>query len=120
MEIKGKIIAVLPAKSGISQRTGNDWMSQEYVIETHDQYPRKCCFNVFGKDKIDTFEIQAGEEMTVYCDIDAHEYNGRWFNSVTAWKVDRNMAAPVTTDAPVTSDQQPFASNESTTDDLPF
>jgi hypothetical protein len=21
-------------------------------------------------------------------DLDAHEYNGRWFNSVTAWKVE--------------------------------
>ena len=48
MELTGKIIAVLPAQSGTSNRTGNPWMSQEYVLETHDQYPRKCCFRVFG------------------------------------------------------------------------
>ena len=42
MEISGRIIAALPARSGTSARTGNTWMSQEFVIETHEQYPRKC------------------------------------------------------------------------------
>lgn len=95
MEITGKIIAVLPASSGTSARTGNPWMSQDYVIETHDQYPKKCCFRVFGQDKIQNFNIQVGEEMTVSFDIDCHEYNGRWFNDIRAWAVNRNVAAPV-------------------------
>ena len=126
MEIEGKIIAVLPARSGVSQRTGNEWKSQEYVIETHDQYPRKCCFNVFGSDKIDAMAIKAGEELRVSFDIDAHEYNGRWFNNITAWKVDRidaaaGQAAAAAQQAPMTSNQQPFASApDNSTDDLPF
>ena len=70
MEITGKIIAVLPERGGIS-KTGNEWKTQEYVIETHEQYPRKVCFNVFGADKIAQFNIQAGEEMTVSFDINA-------------------------------------------------
>ncbi|MDO5527227.1 MAG: DUF3127 domain-containing protein [Prevotella sp.] len=94
MEITGKIIAVLPPSSGVSARTGNSWMSQDYVIETHDQYPKKCCFRVFGQDKIQSFNIQVGEEMTVSFDIDCHEYNGRWFNDVRAWAVNRNVAVP--------------------------
>lgn len=94
MEITGKIIAVLPPSSGVSARTGNSWMSQDYVIETHDQYPKKCCFRVFGQDKIQSFNIQVGEEMIVSFDIDCHEYNGRWFNDVRAWAVNRNVAAP--------------------------
>ena len=36
MEITGKIIAVLPERGGIS-KTGNEWKTQEYVIETHEQ-----------------------------------------------------------------------------------
>ena len=88
MDITGKIIQVLPLQSGVSQRTGNAWQSQEYVIETHDQYPKKCCFKVFGEDKIKQFNIQMGAELTVSFDIDAHEYNGRWFNQVNAWKVE--------------------------------
>ena len=87
MEITGKIIAVLDKRSGTSQRTGNTWASQEYVLETHDQYPRRCLFNVFGEDKIANMNIQIGEELTVSFDIDAREYNGRWFNDIRAWKV---------------------------------
>ena len=68
-------------------------MTQDYVIETHDQYPRKCVFNVFGEDRIKQFNIQVGEELLVSFDIDAHEYNGRWFNTIRAFRVDRNMQA---------------------------
>ena len=86
MEISGRIIAALPARSGTSARTGNTWMSQEFVIETHEQYPRKCVFTVFGEDRLKEMNIEVGKEMTVSFDIDAHEYNGRWFNDIRAWR----------------------------------
>ena len=89
MEITGKIIAVLPARSGTSARTGSEWKVQEYVLETQEQYPRKMCFDIFGADKIDQFAIQLGEQLTVSFDIDAREYQGRWYNSIRAWKVER-------------------------------
>lgn len=136
MEITGKIIAVLPANSGVSARTGNPWKSQEFVIETHDQYPRKCCFRVFGEDKINQFNIQSGEELTVSFDIDAHEYNGRWFNNITAWAVNRNVAQmqagmppmgadPMAGQGPMNASMAPFppaqsAPAEQSADDLPF
>ena len=50
MELTGKIIAVMEAKSGKSAKTGNPWMVQEYVIEVPGQYPRSCVFTVFGED----------------------------------------------------------------------
>ena len=93
MELSGKVIAVLEPRGGVS-KTGNAWKVQEYVIETHDQYPRKMCFDVFGEDKINQFNIQIGEELTVHFDIDAREWQGRWFNSIRAWKVDRAQAGP--------------------------
>jgi len=93
MELTGRIIAVLPASSGVSARTGNAWMSQDYVIEVPGQYPRKCVFRVFGEDRIKQFNIQMGEDLTVSFDIDAHEFNGRWFNDVRAFAVQRGAAA---------------------------
>ncbi|MBQ7635377.1 MAG: DUF3127 domain-containing protein [Bacteroidaceae bacterium] len=129
MEITGKIIAVLEPRKGKSQRTGNDWMSQEYVLETHEQYPRRCCFRVFGEDKIKNMNIQVGEELTVSFDIDAREWQGRWFNDISAWKVDRVQvgvtpapaAAAAQTPAPdasaIPSPAAPAANEE---DDLPF
>lgn len=87
MELKGKIIVVLPERSGTSQR-GNQWRSISYVLETQEQYPKKLAFDVTN-DKIDQLNIQFGEILTVQFDINAREYNGRWFNSVNAWNVIR-------------------------------
>lgn len=88
MELAGKVIAVLEPRGGVS-KNGNEWKVQEYVIETHDQYPRRMCFDVFGADKIQQFNIQVDEELNVFFDIDAREWQGRWFNSIRAWKVER-------------------------------
>ncbi len=137
MEIIGKIIKVLPERSGVSARNGNEWKLASYVLETvGDRFPRKMMFEVFGADKIQQFAIQPGEMVRVSFDIDAHEYNERWFNSIRAWNVDRNVeaapapmaapsvapfgtapvAAPMPTSAPA---EAPFAPTENN-EDLPF
>lgn len=106
MEITGRIIAVLEARGGTSARTGSPWKMQDYVLETiNEQFPRRICFNVFGEDKIASMNIQLNEIMTVYFDINAREYQGRWYNDIRAWKVDRNInAAP----QPAPVGQPPF------------
>ena len=125
MEITGKIIAVLDARGGTS-KTGNEWKMQEYVLETHEQYPRKICFNVFGADKISQFNIQAGEELTVSFDINAREYNGRWYNDIRAWRVERGTRPITATEAmsaPAISAPKINAADFNTqneADDLPF
>lgn len=88
-EITGKIIAVLPTRSGTSAK-GTQWSSQTAVIETHEQYPKRVAFDVLG-DKITEFNLQVGEEVTVSFDINAREFNGKWWNSVNAWKVVREQ-----------------------------
>ena len=87
-EISGQIIAVLPTKSGTSAR-GTEWSSQTAVVETKEQYPKKVAFDVMGADRIAQFNLQVGDYVTVSYDIDAHEYNGKWFNAVRAWNVVR-------------------------------
>ena len=94
MDLTGRIIAVLPAQSGVSSRTGNSWMSQDYVIEVPGQFPRRCVFRLFGEDRIKQFNIQMNEDVTVQFDIDAHEYQGRWFNDVRAYNILRGQAVP--------------------------
>lgn len=88
-DITGKIIAVLPTRSGTSAK-GTQWSSQTAVIETHEQYPKRVAFDVLG-DKITEFNLQVGEEVTVSFDINAREFNGKWWNSVNAWKVVREQ-----------------------------
>lgn len=85
MELQGKVIAVLPERSGVSAR--GEWKSQSFVIETHEQYPKQMVFDVFGADRLAQFNINTGDEINVSFDITAHEYQGRWFNNIRAWNV---------------------------------
>ena len=119
MEISGKIIAVLPLATG--QGKNGTWRSQDYVLETGDQYPKKVCFNFFG-DKIEQFPLAIDDMVTVSFDLESREYNGRWFTSVRAWKVEKGAvngaSAPAVSSSPVTSfDVAPGAGEGS---DLPF
>ncbi|WP_028907894.1 DUF3127 domain-containing protein [Xylanibacter ruminicola] len=126
MELTGKIIAVMEARGGVSARTGNSWKTQEYVLEVPGQYPKRCVFNVFGEDRINQFNIQNGDELTIQFDIDAREYNGRWYNDVRAYNVIRGqqpvagapVAAPSAATSPFPPAQEP--ASEGSSDDLPF
>ncbi|MCC8186419.1 MAG: DUF3127 domain-containing protein [Bacteroides sp.] len=122
MEFTGKIIAILPPRGGVSKQ-GNEWKAQEFVIESHDQYPRKMCFDVFGEDKLSQFNIQMGEELTVSFDIDARQWQDRWFNSIRVWKVER-VAAGASFDAgspvPPPAASAPEFIPGDVKDDLPF
>lgn len=89
MELQGKVIAVLPERSGVFAR--GEWKCQTYVIETQEQYPKKMAFDVFGADRIANFGIRIGMVVDVSFDIDAHEYQGRYFNQIRAWDV-KNVA----------------------------
>ena len=131
MEITGKITYVLHERSGTSAR--GEWKAQSFVVETKDQYPRKMVFDVFGAERLQRFNIKLGDEVTVFFDIDAHEYQGRWFNNIRAYDVAHLDAAaaqaagqaaaadPQTTQAAPAPfpPAQPDAAGEST-DDLPF
>ena len=129
MDITGKIIFVSEQRSGVSKSSGNPWVTQDFVIETHDQYPRKCVFTVFGEDRLKQFNMQLNGEYTVSFDIDAHEYNGRWFNDIRAWRVVPAVAGaaaavpPVPPVAPApqmpTQAADPLA-GVTQNDDLPF
>ena len=131
MEITGRIIAVLEAKSGTSSKTGNPWMMQGYVIEAPGQYPRRCAFTVFGEDRIKQLNIQNGEDLTVQFDIDAREYNGRWYNDFRAYNVIRGLQIPqpvqiggttpisdLPFDAPTSDVEDPFKMDDGS--ELPF
>lgn len=128
MEIQGKVIAVLPERSGTSQR--GEWRSQTYVIETQEQYPKKMAFDVFGGDRIVNFGIHLGEVINVSFDIDAHEYQGRYFNQIRAWNVTKvaQQAMPCASNAAgavnPTNPQIPYppqsAQPQGNSNDLPF
>ena len=91
MEIQGKIIVALPEMTGTS-KAGNPWKKKEYVLETHDSYPKKVHFDFFG-DKADQYPLSVGDEITLSFDIESREYQGKWFTSIRGWKAEKAGAA---------------------------
>ena len=53
LEVKGKIIQILPLQSGTGRNGA--WKKQNFVIETFDKFPRKICFQLWN-EKTDNFE----------------------------------------------------------------
>ena len=89
MEIVGKVIQILPLQQGTSQRTNKPWMIQSFIIETQEQYPRKVCIEMFGEDRIKSNPVAVDQVVTVFYDLESREFNGRWYTSVRAWKVEQ-------------------------------
>ena len=89
-------------------------------------------FDVFGADRIASFGIHSGEVINVSFDIDAHEYQGRYFNQIRAWNVTKvsqqataqapaGVAQPSAPYTPPAQPQQPQSDVPSSDpDDLPF
>ena len=90
IEVIGKIIKVGDVRSGVSKRSGNEWKSQEYVIEEQGSngFPRMCNFTVFGADRIEQFQIKVGDTVHVWLDINARPWQDRYFNDIRAYRVD--------------------------------
>ena len=141
MEVVGKIIQVLPAQEGVG-RNGNPWKVQPYVLETMENYPRKVHFEVFGEDRIKANPCDIDQIVTVSFDIESREFNGRWYTSIRAWKIQQGdmtqanavqpaapaAAAPAAPAAqPIANSQEPMANVDpfdasagDGTSDLPF
>lgn len=129
MEITGKIITLLPLQSGMGKN--GEWRSQDFIIETEGQYPKKVCINLFN-DRINKFPINVGDEVIVSFDIESREYNGRWYTTIRAWNVKNAEAKadmpppPGLENAPAPSNNPEWRANhdnlndEDSTSDMPF
>jgi len=84
MNIKSKLIKVLPLQSGTGKN--GEWKKQDIIVETEGQYPKKICISIWG-DKIDDTVLQEGNMLDISFDIESREYNGKWYTNIKAWKI---------------------------------
>lgn len=117
MEIIGRVIAVLPVVTGTSSR-GNAWQKGGFVIETLENYPKKIHFGVFGEERVARIP-NIGDIAKVAFDIDSHEFEGRWFTNINAFRIElAGSTNSVTQQNPATAVQN--ADFPQKKDDLPF
>lgn len=86
MEIAGKVIQIMPKQAGVSKQ-GNPWEVQPFVLETLDHYPRKVYIEIFGSERVKQNPVDIDHVVTVSYDLESREFNGRWYTSVRAWRV---------------------------------
>jgi hypothetical protein len=119
MEIKGKLIKLLPPQTG--EGKNGPWKKQEIIVEIPGQYPKNVCVAIWG-DKINESQLQVGNMLNIFFDVESREFNGRWYTDVKAWKIESASAgssapesfpdtAPPVADLPDSSEGS---------DDLPF
>jgi len=137
VKLTGRIAEVFPAQSGVSARTGNNWMSQDYIFEfftwSGAQNPNRLVVRIFGEDNIKRHNLQQYEDnvtLTLRLDASKTKEGDRWFNEVRVTNVERvgqQQAAQAPTAQQATNSPQP-QNNAPTggenqggqSDDLPF
>jgi len=98
LTMKGAIKLINPIKV-ISDK----FSVREFVITTGDKYPQEVIFQTVN-DKMDIIAPYGqGQEVTVSFNVRGREYNGKYYNTLDAWKVQGDAAAPS-----VVNDQMPW------------
>ncbi len=113
MNIKAKVLQLLPLQTGIGKN--GEWRKQDIIVETDGEYPKKICVSVWG-DKINEKQLQIGDQLDIYFELESREFNSKWYTDVRAWKIttDENIITTSLSED-VTSNEEP-----SEDDDLPF
>lgn len=136
VKLTGRIAEVFPAQSGVSARTGNNWMSQDYLFEfftwSGAQNPNRLKVRIFGEDNIKRHNLQQYEDnVTLTLRLDASKTKeGQWFNEVRVTNVERvgqqqpaqpaNIQQLTNSPQPQQNAPQGGENQEEKKDDLPF
>jgi hypothetical protein len=95
MEFQGRVKKILPLRSGVSQRTGNEWKSLPFVFEYHehetDRYADSVVLETFDTNVIENLK----EGMEICCGFGhrTREYDGKTYNELRLYKIESVKAA---------------------------
>lgn len=109
LEFKGRITNISDVQSG--ETKNGAWKSVDFVVSEPDgQYPQSGSFRIFGEDKVEKFNKynSVGDDVIVSFNLKSREHEGRFYNSLDAWKVYKENATQTNQ---TTNDEE---------DDLPF
>lgn len=90
MELNLRVLKVLDPIGG-TKKDGSAWVKHSFVgvLLPEGQYEKKVVLSVLGEDRWKQMGIVSGGTYQVSFDIDAHEWNGKWFNDLSAWRAVR-------------------------------
>ena len=116
---KGVLTWKSEVETGTS-KNGNPWAKQTIVVSrdrVNAPYD-KVALSVFGARVNDTERCNIGDKVEITYSVSAREYNGRWYNDISLYKIELQAKAPAQVSYP------PNATNEQSLEpqpgDLPF
>ena len=131
MENQNKITGIvekIEEEKGVSKRDGKPYTLKKVLIrEISGNYPQSAVFDVFG-DRLDG--IAVSDVVDCFFNLSTREYNGSYYNNVTAWRLTKitpseqgaDYETPTATVHTVAASPEPVpaADLEPKKDDLPF
>ena len=135
MEFTGRVKKILPLRSGVSQRTGNEWKTLPFIFEYFenptDRFADTVLLETFDTNVIDNLK----EGMDIRCGFGhrTREYEGKTYNELRLYKIESvkgaNQAPQGVNNAAAGNQPTPQANapqsqqkpaEEGPNDDLPF
>ena len=131
MEFQGRVKKLLPIRSGVSQRTGNEWKALPFIFEYFenptDRFADTVVLETFDTNVIDNLK----EGMDIRCGFGhrTREYEGKTYNELRLYKIESvkgaNQApqaanAPAAEQSPTPPFPEPQNPSNQADDDLPF
>lgn len=94
MEFVGTLKGCVGTRQGDS--ANGHWERRQYLVEEVASWPKKMVFEVTDGEmgRYAKWDALIGKNVTVRFGIDASEYNGRWFNNISAWDIAGVEPAP--------------------------
>lgn len=82
-------------------------------------FPKPVAFEVFGATKVDSVTAEIGDIVTVSFDLESREYNGKWYTTVRAWRIQQGAGQDAA--QPIRPVAEPkVAGAEKSSAELPF
>lgn len=87
MEFRGILKGVVATRSGKS--ANGKWERRVYLVEEVASFPKKMVFEIADGEmgRYAKWDALVGKSVVVRFGIDASEYNGRYFNNISAWDI---------------------------------
>ena len=132
MEVKGRIKKVLQVRSGVSQRTGNEWKALPFVVEFFenptDRFPDSVVVETMDTNLMPS--IREGVDVKIGISHHVREYEGRMYNEVRMYRFELigsqqpadNVQAAGANNSPQPQQNAPTGAENAggDSDDLPF
>ena len=114
MNFEGILIQKIQEREGES--ANGPWKVATYLLATESTFPKRMTVDVSNgmSERIKSWDDLIGKRVRIAFDIDAREWQGKWFNAIKAWNIEEVIEVPVEQKTPEQIAEENFPFKEPT------